>query len=50
MRKRIKKKLHSCTLCKPHKMAGDCRWTSRDLTALKEFERERTDLLKVTGT
>ena len=45
MRKRIKKKLHSCALCKPHKTAGDCRWTSRDLVALRDFERSRKQLL-----
>ncbi|HEY4501015.1 MAG TPA: hypothetical protein VJI70_01975 [Candidatus Paceibacterota bacterium] len=45
MRKRTKKKLHSCALCKPHKMCGECRWTNRDLAGLKEFERTRKSLL-----
>lgn len=46
MRKRTKLKKRSCTLCKPHKMCGACRWTNRDLSRLKEFERERKQLIE----
>ena len=46
MRKRTKKKKHSCGLCKPHKLGLDCRWTGRDLARLKEFEFERKRLLE----
>jgi hypothetical protein len=41
MRKRTKKKKHSCPLCKPYKTKGMCRWANRDLSRLKEFEREK---------
>jgi len=41
MRKRSKKKKHSCALCKPHKTGGDCPWSGRDLARLKQFEREK---------
>ena len=39
MRKRYKKKLHSCGLCKPHKLNISLRWKSKDLAMLKEFEK-----------
>ena len=39
MRKRLKKKLHSCAMCKPHKMHGANRWSIKDEAKLKEFER-----------
>ena len=39
MRKSLKRKLRSCALCKPHKMAGAQRWKDRDLQALREAER-----------
>lgn len=38
MRKRLKKKKHSCALCKPHKMGGCNRWKAKDLASLREFE------------
>jgi hypothetical protein len=38
MRKRSKSKLRSCSLCKPHKTGHDCRWKTKDLVLLKEFE------------
>jgi len=41
MRKRFKKKKHSCALCKPHKMSGEIRWKVKDFSALKEFEKHR---------
>ena len=41
MRKRYKLKKRSCALCKPNKMNGDVRWTNKELSALKEFEKER---------
>lgn len=46
MRKRHKLKKHSCTLCKPHKMNGDCRRNSSDLSQLKEWEHEQKLLLE----
>lgn len=41
MRKRSKKKQHSCALCKPHKMGGDNRWKHKDEVRLREFERDK---------
>ena len=41
MRKRFKKKRHSCKMCKPHKMCLAHRWNPRDMQRLKEFEKER---------
>jgi len=43
MRKRYKKKLRSCAMCKPHKMAKAKRWSVKDEAKLKEFERKRLD-------
>ena len=40
MRKKYKKKKHSCKLCKPHKMKWAKRWSSKDLSLLKEFENK----------
>jgi len=45
MRKRYKKKNHSCALCKPNKMAGACRWKSKGLFLLKNFERIKAELV-----
>jgi len=45
MRKRTKRKKHSCTLCKPHKMGGSCRWSEKDLDALKIWEKEKHEML-----
>jgi hypothetical protein len=39
MRKRLKKKKHSCALCKPHKMGWGNRWKPKELVRLKEFEQ-----------
>lgn len=47
MRKRLKRKKHSCALCKPHKMYGACRWSSKELDALKRIEKELSEILKV---
>lgn len=41
MRKRLKKKQRSCSLCKPHKMGGSNRWKPKDELALKEWERDK---------
>jgi len=43
MRKRYKKKLRSCPLCKPHKTRGAKRWKVKDEASLKEFEKNGTD-------
>jgi hypothetical protein len=40
MRKRYKKKLRSCRLCKPHKRGLDKRWTPKALVCMKSAERE----------
>jgi hypothetical protein len=40
MRKRLKRKRRSCRLCKPHKMGMSNRWTPKELSVLKETERE----------
>jgi len=39
MRKRLKRKRRSCSLCKPHKTAWSSRWKPKEEQALKEFER-----------
>ena len=41
MRKRMKKKLRSCPLCKPHKMGWENRWLLKDLIKLEEFEKNK---------
>jgi hypothetical protein len=40
MRKRLKKKLRSCALCKPHKMGWDNRRKPREESLLREAEQE----------
>lgn len=40
MRKRLKKKLRSCALCKPHKMGWDNRWKPKDAALLVDAEKE----------
>jgi hypothetical protein len=39
MRKRLKQKLRSCAMCKPHKMGHALRWKPRELVRLQEAER-----------
>ena len=39
MRKRFKKKRHSCALCKPYKMEKSCRWKDEEFEQMREFER-----------
>jgi len=41
MRKRLKRKRRSCSLCKPFKMGITQRWKNKDLSLLKEFEKEK---------
>ena len=43
MRKRHKKKLRSCCMCKPHKMNKTNRWSIKDEAKLKEFESKRPE-------
>lgn len=45
MRKRTKKKKHSCALCKPHKMGKCGRWKDKEKQDLKEFESTKNKLL-----
>lgn len=40
MRKRLKKKRKSCSLCKMHKMGASNRWNPKEEFRLKLFERE----------
>jgi len=40
MRKRLKRKLRSCALCKPYKMGGENRWNPKELAVLKRAEAE----------
>ncbi len=47
MRKRYKKKQHSCALCKPYKIGLAHRWNNKELIKLKEFEKQRTSLLLI---
>jgi hypothetical protein len=46
MRKRRKKKLHSCGLCKPHKLAKSNKFEGKlgKLQDLKLFEKEKFNL------
>ena len=46
MRKRLKLKNRSCSLCKPFKMRGANRWKLKDLEALKRFERDQASGFK----
>ncbi|MDP3727585.1 MAG: hypothetical protein Q8R35_03020 [bacterium] len=45
MRKRFKRKQHSCGLCKPQKVGWETRWKQRDFVRLREFEKERRMLV-----
>lgn len=47
MRKRLKNKLRSCALCKPHKTGHSCRWKERELHNLRVWEKERLQMLRV---
>lgn len=40
MRKSLKLKKRSCSLCKPNKMGWENRWKERERMLLREFERE----------
>lgn len=40
MRKRFKQKKESCALCKPFKMGWSNRWKDKELTKLKEAEKQ----------
>jgi hypothetical protein len=44
MRKRYKKKLRSCGLCKPHKRGVAMRWTPKALVSMKSAEQEIREL------
>lgn len=48
MRKRTKKKKHSCGLCKPHKMGktGKFQGQMKHLQSLVEFEKDKNKLEK----
>lgn len=48
MRKRYKKKKHSCKMCKPHKMGLDIRWKNKELAKLKEFEKLKYEHINIT--
>lgn len=45
MRKRLKKKKRCCALCKPFKRAKQGRWKDKELSRLKQFEKEKKGLL-----
>jgi hypothetical protein len=40
MRKRLKRKLKCCGMCKPHKRGGANRWKPRDFDRLVRAEKE----------
>jgi hypothetical protein len=44
MRKRLKNKLKSCALCKPHKRKWANRWKQKDLQDLEKWEKEEREL------
>ncbi len=45
MRKKYKKKRHSCSLCKPHKTGGAIRWKEKEHALLRELEKESRSIL-----
>jgi len=45
MRKSLKKKKHSCGLCKPHKLGLSNRWKEKDFVAMKSFEKEKREVI-----
>jgi len=47
MRKRLKKKLRTCALCKPHKMGWDNRWKPKDTVLLDETELEIANAVRI---
>lgn len=46
MRKRLKQKKKSCTMCKPHKMHWSNRWNTKEEFKLKLAEKEIKEALK----
>ncbi len=50
MRKRMKKKLRSCAMCKAHKMGWDQRWKKKDLVALERFETATLHVSRTDST
>jgi len=45
MRKRLKHKKRSCALCKPNKVGLDNRWSPKEFSRLKEFEKIKHQLV-----
>ena len=43
MRKRYKKKLCCCAMCKAHKRGKSKRWKIKDEALLKEFEKKKIE-------
>jgi len=43
MRKRLKNKLRSCAMCKPHKKRGANRWKVKDFDFIVRSEKEIKD-------
>lgn len=46
MRKQYKKKLKSCSMCKPHKTNGANRWKAKERELMKLTEQEIKEELK----
>ena len=46
MRKHYKIKKFSCGLCKPYKKGMSNRWSAKEFSLLREFEREKVILAK----
>ena len=40
MRKRLKRKKHSCAMCKAYKMGGENRWKPKEFEKLVRAEKE----------
>jgi len=47
MRKRLKNKLRSCGMCKPHKRGKANRWKKKEEARLKEWERIVKEIYKM---
>jgi hypothetical protein len=46
MRKRLKRKRHSCPMCKPHKMGITNRWKSKEFMEMMKDMEEISEYLK----
>lgn len=48
MRKRFRRKLRSCAMCKPHKIGWESRWSPSEAARLRDDERQILDSTRTT--